>query len=113
MTSSMRSSARLPEDSCASLMTRYSYAFCKTRDAFVRSFILKELADCHAPCLSLYLLWTDIVLKVVFSPSLLFPAFCQTVAATAPVENLFSGMFFVSFISIHPFCLSHFISTSP
>src|SRR3989338_2931415 len=79
------------EESCP-FRTRYSYAFCKTKDAFGRSFILKLEEVCHLPSLSAYLLCRVTVLNSTCSLFfLLLPLFFQTVALIAPVLNFFSG----------------------
>src|SRR3989338_8932137 len=79
-------------------MTRYSNAFPSTKEALGRSLTLKELAVCHTPFLSLYLLCKETVLYPTTSPFLPFPWFCQIVAVITPVLNFFSGTFLVSFI---------------
>src|SRR3989338_494344 len=91
-------------------MTRYSNAFPSTKEALGRSLTLKELAVCHTPFLSLYLLCKETVLYPTTSPFLPFPWFCQIVAVITPVLNFFSGTFLVS-IFTHPFSYSDFIST--
>src|SRR3990167_1218789 len=84
-----------------SLRTKYSYALLSTNDALGRSLTLKELAVCHTPFLSLYLLCKETVLYPTISPFLPFPWFCQTVAVITPVLNFFSGTFLLS-IFTHP-----------
>src|SRR3989344_1773362 len=90
--------------------TRYSYALSKTKDAFGRSFNLKELVLFQVPSLSLYLRSSWIVLNSTDSPfCLLVPLFFQIVAVMAPVLNFFSGWLAIDIT----YCFSHFISNFP
>jgi len=68
-----------------------SYALVRTNAALGRSFCLNEVVDFHKPSLSRYRLSKETLRYSMGWPSLLVPAFFQTVAMTAPVENFFSG----------------------